>query len=298
MHCTALPRSAVLCAVMVTLWGSAATPAAARQGGADPVRVLQDTTVVQEIELRDGTKLVGRIVEIDGQRVSFRTLGGLEVELQRQDVSNVRQVRGQHYQGEFWPEDPSDSRLFIGPTARVAGHGRGYVGVYELVVPSFGVGIGRVGMISGGFSALPGIDLEDQVFYIAPKLQVFNAKYVQGAVGLFWAKPGTSEESVGLVYGGVTAGDVRAAFSGGISLPFGSESGFEDDHPLVMLGAELRMTQSLKFITENWILPGDETSIASFGFRIIRNRLTVEVAAAVATSGGGYLPVVNFSTAW
>ena len=50
----------------------------------------------------------------------------------------------------------------------------------SLVVPSFGVGIGKIGMISGGFSAIPGIDLEDQVFYIAPKLQLFSSEYVQG----------------------------------------------------------------------------------------------------------------------
>lgn len=291
-----LPRPALLGALMLTLGGMVA-PASARQAGAGPIRVLEDTTAVQEVELQDGTKLIGRIVEIDGQRVSFRTLGGLVIELQRRDIHDAHRVHGQHYHGEFWPDDPSDSRLFLGPTGRVAGHGRGYVGVYELVVPSFGVGIGGVGMISGGFSAIPGIDLDEQVFYIAPKLQVFNTEYVQGAVGLFWAKPGSSEESVGMVYTGITAGDVRAAFSGGISFPFGSESGFTED-PLVMLGGELRVTKSLKFITENWILPGEETSIASFGFRIIRNRLTVEVAAAVATDGDGYLPVVNFSTAW
>ena len=169
--------------------------------------------------------------------------------------------------------------------------------MYELVVPSFGVGVGKIGMISGGFSAIPGIDLEDQVFYIAPKLQLFSSEYVQGAVGLVWVKPGTSEESVGMAYTGITAGDFRVAFSGGISFPFGSRSGFSED-PLLMLGGEVRATKSLKFITENWIAPGEEAAILSFGFRIIQSRLTVEAAVATSTEGGGFLPLVNFSITW
>ncbi len=176
------------------------------------------------------------------------------------------------------------------------GHGHGYFGVYELVVPSFGVGIGNVFMISGGFSAIPGIDLRDQVYYIAPKAQVFNSEYVQGAVGLFWAKPGTNEESVGMAYSGVTAGTPRASFSGGIAFPFGSRSGFSDN-PLLMVGGEVRATKRLKIITETWIAPSEGDAILSLGFRIITSRLTVEVAVATTTEGG-FLPLVNFSTAW
>ena len=288
-------RAATIAAVLTCSTG----PLAARQVREDRLRVLDDTTIVQQVELLDGTKLFGRIARIDSTQILFRTVGGLEIGFQRRDVNQVRVVRGQRYRGEFWPADPSDSRLFLAPTARVPGHGRGYAGVYELVVPSFGVGIGKRGMISGGFSAIPGIDLEDQLFYIAPKLQIFSSEYVQGAVGFFWVKPGTSEESVGMVYTGITAGDFRASFSGGISFPFTSRSGFSED-PLLMLGGEVRVSKSLKFITENWIvpLPREEAAILSFGFRIIGSDLTVEAAVATTTEGGGFLPLVNFSIAW
>ncbi len=292
-----LSRAAFCAATIVAVLTCSSGSLAARQVREDRLRVLDDTTIVQQVELLDGTKLFGRIARIDGTQILFRTVGGLEIGFRRRDVKQVRVVRGRRYQGEFWPADPSDSRLFLAPTARVPGHGHGYAGVYELVVPSFGVGIGKIGMISGGFSAIPGIDLEDQVFYIAPKLQLFSSKYLQGAVGLLWVKPGTSEESVGMVYTGITAGDFRAAFSGGISFPFGSRSGFSED-PLLMLGGEVRATKSLKLITENWIVPGEEATILSFGFRIIQSRLTVEAAVATSTEGGGFLPLVNFSITW
>jgi hypothetical protein len=277
-----------------TSW--AASPAAAQQPVSDGLRVLADTTAVQQVELMDGTKLLGRIVGVEGTAIAFRTLGGFDIDFQRRDVKGIRIVRGQRYRGEFWPADPSDSRLFLAPTGRVPGHGHGYFGVYELVIPSFGVGLGKIGMISGGFSVLPGVSLDEQVFYIAPKAQVFNTEYVQGAVGLFWAKTGTSDESFGMVYSGVTAGTARAAFSGGLAFPFSSEDGFLEQQ-LLMLGGELRAARNLKLITENWFAPGEEESIWSLGLRIISSRITVEVAAAT-TSEGGFLPIVNFSTTW
>ena len=51
-------------------------------------------------------------------------------------------------------------------------------------------------------------------------------------------------------------------------------------------------------LTENWIAPSEGDAIVSLGFRIIASRLTVEVAVATTTGQGGFLPVVNFSTAW
>lgn len=269
------------------------SPAAA-QRVPPAIAVAADSTVVQEIELRDGTSLIGRIVRIEGDEISVETLGGVSMTLRRADIRRVRETYGEVQNGEFWHNDPSDSRLFLAPTARVSPSGTGYFGVYELVVPSFGVSIGGIGMITGGMSVVPGIDLDEQVFYIAPKLQVFDAKTVQGAVGFFWVKPGTGE-TAGLGFAGITAGDFKNAFTGGVAVPWTSRDGFGDE-PLLMLGGETRVARDLKLITENWISP-NEGSILSFGVRIVRPRLTVE-AAFVTSSEGGYAPLVNFSLGW
>lgn len=272
-----------------------AVPCGAASQGLPPlVAIPSDSTVRQEIELRDGTTIFGRIVTIEGDVISVRTVGGVEITLDRSDIRRVREVSGQVQRGEFWHDDPSDSRLFLAPTARVSAAGTGYFGVYELVVPSFGVGIGGIAMMTGGMSIVPGIDIDEQVFYLAPKVQVFDAGVVQGALGFFWVKPGDSE-SAGLGYAGVTAGDFVTSFSGGIAIPWRSRDGF-GDQAVFMLGGETRVARDLKLITENWISP-DEGSVLSFGVRIVRPRLTVE-AAAVTTSDGGFAPLVNFSVGW
>lgn len=271
-------------------------PLAAQSPPAE-LRVLEDTTSVQRIVLRDGTKLLGRILTIDGDLVTFRTMGGLEITFERRDVRQIREVRGERRGDEFWPRDPSDNRLFLGPTARVAEHGHGYVGVYELFFPSFGVGVGGVAMISGGMSLLPHLAFEEQLFYLSGKFQVFDVEHVQGAAGVFWTKPGTTEESAGLVFGTVTAGKTTGAITAGIAFPFTSHDGFAED-PLIFLGGEARVTRRLKLVAESWTAPAESATVLALGVRILAERLTVEVAAAGSTDDGPIVPVVNFSVAW
>lgn len=273
-------------------------PLAAQVRAAPPtLSVADDSTAIFEIRLADGTTLIGRIARLSGDTVHVRTLGGLEVVTLRRDVIGVRPVRGSVRAGEFWEDDPSDSRLFLGPTGRVVGDGRGYFGVYELFFASGAVGVGDLGMVSAGVSLIPGIDIGEQVFYIAPKLQVLNVPGLQGALGAFWVKPGTSEESAGLVFGTVTGGGRVAAATVALGFPFVSDAGFADD-PLVMFGGELRVDRGLKLLSENWVVPGADEVLTSFGARILTSRLTVELGAATSTDGGGFLPVVSFSVTW
>ena len=115
---------------------------AGEDGGAKPAAVAVTAAgVTQEIELEDGSRLLGRIEEVEGDRVLFRSVSGLELVLTPGQIKEVRRVRGDVREGEFRPEDPNRTRLFFGPTARSLPKGRGYVGVYELVMPFVQVGV-------------------------------------------------------------------------------------------------------------------------------------------------------------
>ena len=291
-----MPHRRSLAVLIVALPLMAATRTAAAQEPTGNVAVAQDSTVVQEIALRDGTTLIGRIIRIEGTDIRIRTLGGTELTVRRRDIARVRVIRGTVHDGAFWERDPSDSRLLLGPTARVPPHGHGYAGSYELFLVSAGVGIGGRGMISAGMSLIPGLAIDEQVFYVAPKLQLFDIGLLQGAAGVFWVKPWTSEESAGMVFGGLTAGPERASFSGGIGFPFASQGGFADQ-ALVMLGGEIRGTRHFKLLTENWLVPGEDGAVMSLGVRFISRSLTVELGAATTTDGG-FLPIVNVSAGW
>lgn len=280
------------CCALVLL---APRPAAAQQPAGVPVPA-PDTGTVVTIELRDGSKVTGYVIASGPDAITLRTLGGAELVLRPGDVAAVFRPRGMIVDREFWPADPSDSRLFLGPTARVPGHGHGYFGVYEVFIASGGAGVGERGMLSFGVSLIPGLEIDQQVFYIAPKVQLVSTPYLQLAGGAFWVRPPDGEDSGGMVFGSMTAGNAQAAISGTLGFPFVTGSGFADD-ALLMIGAEIRGTARVKLITENWFVPGEDGGILSAGVRLILEGATIEAAAATTTDGG-FLPVVNFSLAW
>lgn len=111
------------------------------------------------------------------------------------------------------------------------------------------------------------------------------------------ADRGPLPASGGLVYGGVTAGDMIASFSGGLAFPFVSDDGFEED-PLLILGGELRVSRGVKLITEHWVATGEGAALLSLGVRIIGSRLTVEAAAVTSSEESILFPLVNFSLTW
>jgi hypothetical protein len=292
----------LLAALVSLLFGVALYGGAERLAAQEPTQelaVVQDTTVVQQVELRDGTKLTGRVVSIEGEWVTFVTLEGVELRFRRGDVVSVREMSRAQARAGMWPRDGSDSRLFVSPTARVPDHGHGYVGVYELVFPSVGVGLGGVAMLSGGVSIVPGIDIDEQVFYLSGKARFLNVEYVQAAVGVFWVHAGSGDESAGAVFGSITAGSDIASFTGSLGFPFATASGFEEK-PLVSLGGEYRASRLVKFITENWIVPGEDGAILSFGIRLITRSLTAELAGIVPTIADDLyvFPLVSFSYTW
>jgi hypothetical protein len=281
----------------VALYGGAERLAA--QEPTQELAVLEDTTVVQQVELRDGTRFTGRVVNIEGEWVTFLTLEGVELRFHRADVASVREMSRAQARAGMWPRDGSDSRLFVSPTARVPDHGHGYVGVYELIFPSVGVGLGGVGMVSGGVSIVPGIALDEQVFYLSGKARFVNVEYVQAAVGVFWVHAGSTDESAGAVFGTVTAGSDIASFTGSLGFPFATASGFEEK-PLVSLGGEFRVSRLVKFITENWVVPGEDGAILAFGIRLITRSLTAELAGIVPTVADDLyvFPLVSFAYHW
>jgi hypothetical protein len=280
---------------LTALIGAGAPSAVHAQQQPPALRVVTDSNTVQELHLRDGTKLVGHVVAIDGDRITFRTLGGIDFALTRRDIVKIREIEGFRTEGEFWERDAADSRLFVFPTARVPAHGRGYFGVYELVVPAFGVGVGGIGMLSGGMSLIPSIPIEDQVFYIATKLQLVNVEYAQAAVGAMWIRPGGADDAAG-AFASVTAGTELASFTGGLALPLYRTDQF--DRPTAFfLGGEVRVARTIKLMSETLILPDDVTLIA-LGMRILAGPVIVELAGVTATDTQGVLPLVNVTFSW
>ncbi|RMH79613.1 MAG: hypothetical protein D6681_19045, partial [Calditrichaeota bacterium] len=160
----------------------------------------QDTSAREnpvEIVLKDGSKLIGRVVEENDRVIRFQTTGGVEMTIPRDQIQVRRPVRGKSVQGEFWPEDPNVTRLLFSPTARPLKAGQGYFSLYEVFFPMVAVGLTDFMSVATGVSLFPGVS--NQIIYLNGKLTPINRDNFALAGGaLYVFTPGT--EGAGILY--------------------------------------------------------------------------------------------------
>ena len=146
---------------------------------AQPVEVAADTLV--QIELVDGSTLVGVVTAETDSTLAFRTPSGMEVVLPRAQIERQRVFEGRIRDGRVVRYDPNRTRLLFTPTARAVPRGGGYFAVYELVIPFVAVGMGSGVSLAGGTILFPGAF--GRVLYVAPKVTLVERPALAVAVG-------------------------------------------------------------------------------------------------------------------
>jgi hypothetical protein len=263
----------------------------------EPSIAVPPPGVLQELELRDGSVLYGRIESAGDPTVIFRTVGNVEVVVQRTDIAAVRTARGRVEGDEFLPADANATRIFFGPTGRALPKGSAYVGVYEFLLPFVQVGITDRLSIGGGTLLLFGLE-GSQPFWVTPKLQVYGGERVQVAAGAFHVA-NVDDGYFGIAYGVATVGDADRAMTVGAGWSYwprdeAHDSDERSGSAVVMIGGERRISRRLKLLTENYVFRGG--GILSAGVRFIGNRLSADLGLAcpVGADEVFVFPVVNF----
>lgn len=244
-----------------------------------------------QVDLRDGGSIYGRVIG-RGERVRIVVESGDTIDLPAAQVERVREVQGRMIDGRFFRADPNETRLFLGPTARTLPAGSAYLGVFELYLPFVGYGVTDNITIAGGAPLIFG-DGMPLILYVAPKVQLFRSGGLSGAVGsLSFFIP--DEANFGIVYGVMTA----EARDGSGSLTLGGGQAYAGDEMAdglaIMVGGDLRVSRSLKLLSENYVIAGEDAQLFSFGLRFIGERLSADVGLAMPGEGGIALPLVNF----
>jgi len=277
---------------MATSW--AAGPSVLAEDGVGGLSMAVEVApdgVIQELQLGDGSRLYGRVEEIDGDRIVFRTVSGVRLELTRDEIRELRQVRGQVHEGDFRRQDPNRTRLFFGPTARSLPQGRGYLGVYELVMPFVQVGVTDRITLGGGTPLIFGGGGDSHPFWFTPKVQLVRGERTQLAAGVMHLVFTGDEEPVGIVYGVATHGNPDASVTAGFG--YGYESS-DRGAWIVMVGGDKRLGRSVKLLGEGYLWQGGE-GIVMGGVRFFGARLSADLGL-VTTMGGDesfVFPVVN-----
>jgi hypothetical protein len=271
--------------------------ALAQQPALPPV----DTAVVA-LQLTDGSTLTGRVVAVSDSSCTLVTPAGLTVVVPRRSLTRWRlEVERAVPGARFAPPDPNRTRLFLAPTARTLARGDGYFGDYYVFFPVLGFGVADRVMVSGGMSLIPGLQLDQQLFYLAPKVGLVQTPKFNLAAGALYMRLGW--QSVvkawgGVAYGVATFGGEDAAFTVGLGWPFASGGTSRD--PWALVGAEGRVSHGIKLLIEGWKFPGSNDVPVIGGVRFIGAKIAVDlgVIRVLGTDMTGVVPWVDFAVNW
>jgi len=278
--------SRLLCALAIAMVG--ALPAAAQPR--PPVAVvIPDAAALQRLTLADGSRLDGRVEQVQDDSIVFRTVTGAALTIPRDQITGLRLLRGRVVDGEFQHEDPHASRLFGGPTARAVRHRDGYVALHQIAFPSVQIGI--TDRLSVGAATLLIPVFDDQPFAVTPKLQLIRRDRVQVAAGTIHLM-NVDDNDLGIGYAVATIGSRDTAGTVGLGFGYNGHEG----RPVLLLGGERRVSRRVKWISENWIWGGDAGFVTG-GARVFGERFAVDLGVMVPLGVGWFVaPVV--SLAW
>ena len=204
---TALHRALSVFAICLALASVPCVLRAQDTSSTANLRPARDSTLVQVV-LRDGSTLFGRVLEVTPTTVRFVSSFG-ETRIPRTAIASVHVVSASAmHDGEYWPADPSRSRLFFAPTGRMLRTGETYFADAYVFFPSIQVGVTDLLTIGGGMSIFPGVDPSEQIFYATPKVGLYASPKVNVAVGALvaGAKVLSDFSPAGIGYGVATFG--------------------------------------------------------------------------------------------
>ena len=257
----------------------------------------QSDTSLVVITLENGTYFTGHIEQEDSTSVTFRTTDGIRMVIPADQIVERRKKVSKATGKLYAFDDPNDTRLLFAPTSRTLKQGKGYIADYWVFFPFVAVGAFDQLVLAGGITLLPGA--ETQLFYLAPKVGLFQNETFGLATGLIYMNSFQFDwDGVGIAYGVSTIGNSDMA--GTIGLGWGFSGGDMANKPIILMGGEVRVSQSIKLISENWIIPDSEFSLISLGFRFFGRRLATDFALIYplgADTGDGFpfMPWLSFA---
>lgn len=261
----------------------------------------------QVLKLSDGSTLYGKITEVTDSEIKFQTdMGEMTVSIMK--IESIMEVSETKFKGgKYWFENPNRTRLLLAQNGRNLRKGQGYFADVWVFFPSVAYGLTDNISLAAGATLIPGIDMDQQLWYLTPKIGVAALPTVSLAVSAMIIRvPDTEDndiedpaEVVGAIFPTGTFGTDDASITAGLG--FGFVDSEIADKPVVLIGGELRVTRRIALVTENWVFPGVDNPLISYGVRFFSETIAVDLAFFTLTGEDAVTPgipyidfVVNF----
>ena len=224
--------------------------------GAEAQDTLADS--LMSIFLTDGTQLEGTIIQETETHILVETLAGLEIKVPRTSIVAIKKRRA----GGFSRPDPNYTRLMFAPTGRPLRRGDRYFFNHYVFFPGMAYGFSdRLG-VAAGLSVFPGLGLSEQILSLAPKVGLYDSGDVALSAGVLSMNVAGAGGGMAFVVG--TKGSPDKSFTCGIGLGYIAEEGEDVDfaeHPVLLLGGNIRLSESMALVSENWLITGEDLGL-------------------------------------
>ena len=278
-------RAVLLLALAVVVAG--AVPSAKAQ-----TAQTDSAKITHVLRTREGSVLLGRIIEERGDTIRFETRGGL-LTIARSSIDDLKPVASNEVRnGVYWFADPNRTRLFFAPTARMLSPGEGYYSNTYLFFQTFAGGLSERMTIGGGMTLVPA-GLDNQIYYLTPKVGLLNSETVNVAAGaLLVLAPMDDGHSFGILYSVATYGGIDGSMTAGLG--WGYYDNELANRPAIMVGGAKRVSRRVSFITENYVFPRESNPLLSYGVRFFGEKLATDLAMIYPMGSGMPFPGVPF----
>ncbi|MYI60470.1 MAG: hypothetical protein F4105_02150 [Gemmatimonadetes bacterium] len=234
------------------------------------------------ISLNDGTQLEGTIIQETETHILVETLAGLEVKVPRASIVSIEK----HHASAFSRPDPNYTRLMFSPTGRPLRRGDAYFFNHYVFFPGMAYGLTDHFTLSGGVSVLPGVGLNEQLLSVAPKLGFYTSDEVSLSAGVLYMR--IEDDAGGMAFVVGTKGSPDKSFTCGIGLGYIAEEGEDVDfaeHPVLLLGGNIRLSESMSIVSENWLITGGDFKLdqqpLGLALRFLGTKIAVDAGVII-----------------
>ena len=248
--------------------------------GAEEQDSLADS--LMSISLTDGTQLEGIITQETETHILVETLLGLEIKVPRASIVSIEK----YHASVFSRPDPNYTRLMFAPTGRPLRRGDAYFFNHYVLFPGMAYGLTDHFTLSGGVSVLPGVGLNEQLLSVAPKFGLYTSGDVALSAGVLYMR--IEDDAGGMAFVVGTKGSPDKSFTCGIGLGYIAEEGEDVDfaeHPVLLLGGNIRLSESMALVSENWLITGGDFKLdqqpLGLALRFLGTKIAVDAGAII-----------------
>ena len=209
--------------------------------------------------------------------------------------------------GRLQKRDPNSSFYLFSPSAFAIENGKLYCRDFCLFYPSLNYGLANIFSTQAGLFWYPGMDYKSVPFVGNLKITAFETNIFSFAAGITYVNlPSIQKEkifSTGFAFVTGTFGNHynHVSVSAGLGYIQKELEWEREDKPIIVAAGNLRILNSVSFVTENWFFPDEkiEDSLVSMALRFFGRQIAVDLGATFTVNSiqakVAPIPVINIT---